>query len=215
MNDTEKENQVQNPVQEDHTPVSNNQGQVLSPRRRSALVTYLAILFAMAFLFVAMTLAIEAKKLKSSNEALQDSSQKTSISLNNSINALQEENQKLEETILALQEDNDAKASRIEELEANASTAATEKQSLEEQVAALTEEKNDLTEEKASMEILVQNLTQRAADAITVSELLYKAVELNEKGDIDGLKDIMNQIEPLKELLSPTERDIYDGLVVD
>lgn len=215
MSDAEKEKQAENTEQKDHTPAPTDSSQLLSPRRRTALVTYLAILFAMAFLFVALTLAIEAKKLKTTNEALKDSSQKTSVSLNNSINALQAENQELENTIETLQADNEAKTARLEELEASAATLTAEKNSLEEQVAALTEEKNTMTEDKVALETLVQNLTQRAADAITVSELLYKAVDLNEKGDMDGLKDIMNKIEPLKELLSPTERDIYDGLAVD
>ncbi len=215
MSDQEKQTLDQTPAQEDHTPSPADSTQILSPRRRSALVTYLAILFAVAFLFVALTLALEAKKLKSINEALEDSSKKTSISLNNSINALQEENQKLEETIQTLQADNDAMTAKVEELEVSVGSLASENQNLEAKIAELTEENGTLAEDKAAMEILIQNLTQRAADAITVSELLYKAVELNEKGNTDGMKDVLNQIAPLKELLSATERDIYEGLVID
>ena len=45
----------------------------LSRKRRTALVTYLAILFAVAFLLVALDMIIENHKLQSSNQALEDS----------------------------------------------------------------------------------------------------------------------------------------------
>ena len=57
--------------QVDHTPPPQDPSQVLSPRRRTALVTYLAFLFALAFLFVALTMAMETKRVKQINEALE------------------------------------------------------------------------------------------------------------------------------------------------
>ena len=45
-----------------------NVDQQLSPRRRTALVTYLSILFAAAFLFVAIMMVVETKRLKTMNQ---------------------------------------------------------------------------------------------------------------------------------------------------
>ena len=117
MNEEEKNN-VQEPEKK-----AENKPEQLSPRRRSALVTYLAILFAVAFLFVALMMVFEAKRLKTMNQELQDSSQKTSASLTNNINALQAENQLLSKQnedlntrIGTLESEAAQKDGRIEEL---------------------------------------------------------------------------------------------------
>ena len=193
---------------EDHTPTLQDPSQVLSPRRRTALVSYLAILFAIAFLFVALTMAMETKRVKMINEALEDSNQKTSASLTGSINALQEENRLLTENKTQLE-------TQISELQAALEAAAEKEQDGSKQLEALTGEKQKLEAEKEELLTQIEALTKQAQDAVTVSELLQKAIVLNESGNIAGLSEILNQIGPMKELLSPTERDIYDSLVID
>ena len=184
--------------EEDHTPPPANQTQVLSPRRRSALVTYLAILFAIAFLFVAVVM----------DEELQNTNQKTSASLTNNINALQEENQ-------TLSKDNEDLQARVAELEAEAEKDQTEQNQLQSRIVSLTDERQALSREKRKLEAQVRTLTKQAEDAVTVSELLQKAVAADEAGDMDGLQTLLEQIEPMEDLLSPSEKEIYESMVID
>ncbi len=185
--------------------------QVLSPRRRSALVSYLSILFAAAFLFVALMMIFEAKRLKTMNEELKDSSQKTSASLTSNINALQAENQKLSEQ-------NEALTARIGEQESAAAEAETEMAELRAEIDRLNEEAAAKEEERlAEAEALrgeINVLIQEAHDAVTVSELLHQAMAADEAGDLGKLQELLDQIEPLEGLLSPTEAEIYEELKI-
>ena len=60
-----------------------------------------------------------------------------------------------------------------------------------------------------------ETLAKQAQDAIAVSELLQKAIALNDEGDNEGLAQVLAQIAPMKELLSATELELYESLVVD
>ena len=212
MNDKEKKVFSVYDGQEDHTPPPEDNSQVLSPGRRSALVTYLAILFAVAFLFVAVAMAVESKRLKATNEALQDSSQKTSASLTGSINALQEENQQLIQS-------KDELTAQVADLEISLQTARQEteeqKQSFTDQLEQINGEKQALEAEKAELQAQIEALTKKAQDAITVSELLQSAVAANEDGDMTLLEEIMGKITPLQEYLSASEKEIFESLVID
>lgn len=201
MNEEEKNN-VQEPEKK-----AENKPEQLSPRRRSALVTYLAILFAVAFLFVALMMVFEAKRLKTMNQELQDSSQKTSASLTNNINALQAENQLLSKQnedlntrIGTLESEAAQKDGRIEELQSKQEGDAAELARLEQELSALKEEK--------------EAAEQRTQDAIRVSELLHKALAADEKGKLERLQELLAEIEPLEDLLSETEREIYEELKI-
>ena len=203
----EQERGTEKPEQTPEKPESEQ----LSPRRRSALVTYLAILFAVAFLFVALMMVFEAKRLKTMNQELQDSSQKTSASLTSNINALQAENQKLSEK-------NEELTARIGELEDAAAAAETEMTGLRAEIDRLNgeAEAQELAqaEEAAAFQTQIDELTQKAADAVLVSELLHQAMAADEEGDLERLQELLDQIEELKELLSPTEQDIYEELKI-
>ncbi|MBQ1678393.1 MAG: hypothetical protein II062_02530 [Oscillospiraceae bacterium] len=201
MNEEEKNN-VQEPEKK-----AENKPEQLSPRRRSALVTYLAILFAVAFLFVALMMVFEAKRLKTMNQELQDSSQKTSASLTNNINALQAENQLLSKQnedlntrIGTLESEAAQKDGRIEELQSKQEGDAAELARLEQELSVLEEEK--------------EAAEQRTQDAIRVSELLHKALAADEKGKLERLQELLAEIEPLEDLLSETEREIYEELKI-
>ena len=193
---------------EDHTPAPEDPSQTLSPRRRTALVTYLAFLFALAFLFVALTMALEAKRVKMINEALEDSSQKTSASLTSSINALQKENCSLLDNKAQLE-------AQLAELQGALKNSVDQEQNSSKQIEACKSEIQKLEAEKAELLTQLETLNQQAQDAVTVSELLQKAIALNEDGNLSSLSEVLSQIEPLKDLLSETEKEIYDSLVVD
>ena len=204
----EPEQEAEKPEQTPEKPTGEPQ---LSPRRRSALVMYLAILFAVAFLFVALMMVFEAKRLKTMNEELQDSSQKTSASLTSNINALQAENQKLSEK-------NKELTAQIGELEDAAAAAETEMEGLQAEIDRLNGEaaaaEAARAEELGVLEGQIGELTKRAEDAVAVSELLHQAMAANEEGDLEGLQELLDQIEELKDLLSPTEADIYEELKI-
>ena len=176
------------------------------------VVTYLAILFAIAFLFVALTMALESKRLKSANEALEDKNQQTSASLTGSINALQDENHKLIDNNQELAAQVAALELRLQNAE---SSAAQKTEEFNAQLEKLQQEKQALETEKAELKKKNETLTKQAHDAIAVSELLQKAIALNDEGDNEGLAQVLAQIAPMKELLSAPELELYESLVVD
>lgn len=183
------------------------QQETLSPRRRSALVTYLSIMFAVAFLFVAVMMVAETKRLKTMNEELQDSSQKTSASLTNNINALQEENRKLSEANDSLQE-------QLEEQEASARAAEEQLAELQERLELLEEKKQALEQEKTRLKEQLKEMSRQAEDAVEVSELLHQALAADEAGDLEQLQELLDRIEPLKQFLSATEQTLYEELKI-
>ena len=196
-------NENENKAAETQTPVQ----EPLSPRRRTALVTYLSILFAVAFLFVALVLVAETKRLKTMNEELQDNSQKTSASLTNNINALQQENRRLSDANSALEK-------QVKGLEEAALQAGEENAELQGRIDLLTEDKRQLEEEQTGLQEQIDALTKQAQDAVEVSELLHRALAADEEGDLETLQTLLDQIEEKKELLSPTEQEIYEELKI-
>ena len=209
MLDPETNRTAQAPAAEQPAPAA-DPVQELSPRRRSALVTYLAILFAVAFLFVAVTMGIEARRLKNVNQELQDSSQKTSASLTGNINALQAENERLRTEREELNEKLAALEQRLSAAETARDEAQAEAARQQAAAADLETEKQTLSEQLQELPALRKQLS----DAITVSELLQRAVVLSDEGDLEGLQRLLDQIEALEELLSPAEKDIYEELKI-
>ena len=185
-----------------------NVDQQLSPRRRTALVTYLSILFAAAFLFVAIMMVVETKRLKTMNQELQHDSQKNAATLTNNINALQEENQKLSK-------DNKDLEDRIAELETAAEQAAAEQTELTGRLEEAAREKERLNQQLRELHEQKEDAEQKIQDAVKVSELLQNAIAADDDGDMEGLKELLDQIEPLKELLSETEKELYESLIID
>lgn len=189
------------PEQPEQKPAAEPQ---LSPRRRTALVTYLAILFAVAFLFVAIMMVAETKRLKTMNQELQHDSQKNAASLTSNINALQEENQKLSE-------ENGKLSARITELEDAARQAA---QTAETEKAELQARLESAAAEQARLQQELEAASQKALDAVEVSELLHQALAADEAGELEELQSLLSQIEPLKELLSETEQELFEELKI-
>lgn len=192
----------------------------LSRKRRVALVTYLSILFAVAFLLVAASMVIENRQLQSSNAALKNDSQKTSANLNRTIQEMQNEFDALKQQSESQAAQIDALTAQAEQQQAEAesryaaleSEAAEASAAAESQAAAL---QSELAEARIAAESQAAELTKRAEDAVTVSELLQKAIAANEEGDLEAVGKYREQIEPLKDLLSPSELDWYESLAVD
>ena len=205
MNDTE---QQKDQALVDHEPQPADPSQVISPKRRVALVSYLAMLFAVAFLLVAIVMVLETKRLKTMNQELKDNSQRTSASLTNNINALQAENQVLSET-------NKNQAKELEQLRAQLAESQREAAHKDAQIQGLKLDKESLEQEKAELETQAEALNQQVQDAIQVSELIYQAVEADDHGRMTELKELLEKIEPLKELLSETELELYENLQID
>ena len=203
MHEEEQKNSDQTAEQ---APVEQSEAQ-LSPKRRSALVTYLSVLFAVAFLFVALMMIMEARRLKTMNEELKDSSQKTSASLTNNINALQAENQKLSQR----NEELDLIISRLEE-EAKNETARTK--ALQARLDTAEAEITRMEAELATASEALEEANQKSEDAIRVSELLQEAISADLRGQMNKLQELLEQIEPLKDLLSATEQEIYEELKI-
>ena len=180
----------------------------LSPKRHSALVTYLLILFVVSFVFVTVIMLTETRRLKLMNQELQNSSREASASLTGMLAALQEENAALSATNKALTE-------QIEALETAAAANAEAAQAQNEALARAESEKQTLADEKAALEQRVRDLEQQVAEGLKVSELLHQAVAADEMGNYDRLEELLEQIEPMKALLSPTELDILESLTID
>ena len=104
---------------------------------------------------------------------------------------------------------------RVAELEAEAEKDQTEQNQLQSRIVSLNDERQALSREKRKLEAQVRTLTKQAEDAVTVSELLQKAVAADEAGDMDGLQTLLEQIEPMENLFSPSEKEIYESMVID
>ena len=198
----------------DRTPPPREEGQVLSPKRRSALVTYLAILFAVAFLFVAVTMGLEAKRLKTANQELQDSSNKTSASLTGSVNALQAENQALRSELETLKAEADERMAELATTQIMLEEREVSLEELREHTEEILQEKSDLEQALANCEEALEYAVAQADDAVTVSELLHQAMAADEAGDLATLRDLLDRIEQLKDLLSPTETALFEELKI-
>lgn len=226
-----QENNQQN-TQSSLDPVEEKSQQSLSRRRRTALVGYMAILFAVAFLLVALSMVIENKRLQSSRQELLDKNKQTSASLNGKIAELQtsydnlkKQSDEQQQEVARLTEE----AGKVPELESAAEALAAERDGLSAELETRTQERDALqtevdgyAEEKAALESQIEALqsekdalTEQAEKTAAVHELLYQAVEANENRDYDALEELLAQIEPDLDLLCPTARDIYESLTID
>lgn len=175
--------------------------EILSRKRKVALVSYLAVLFAVAFLLVALSMVIE-------NRQLQTSSAEMRGTLNNRISALQEEN-------ITLKEENGQLTESNAQLIAERDDALKKQQDAERREKSLEDQKTDLINEKVALFSEITAAEKKLDDAKRVQELLYQAAEAEEAGDYETLETLLAQIEPNKDLLSPTALEIYESLIID
>ena len=177
--------------------------EILSRKRRMALVSYLAILFAVAFLLVAISMVIENRQLQESKGNLNSRIQQLQADnevLQENTKKMTEENGSLKQQLSASQAENAAAASSIEAL-------SGEKQALTDEKTALEAEKNALTEER-------DKLKNKSDETRQVHELLWQAVAADEEMDYERMQSLLEQIEPLKDLLCPSALEIYQELAL-
>ena len=221
MSEEMKQQTVETPAE---APEAQAQTVNLSRKRRTALVGYLAILFAVAFLLVALSMVIENKRLQSSKEQLEDKSKQTSATLNGKIAELQASYDALQEKSAAQQKDLDALtvenqqltalADQVPALEQALTDLTAERDGLQTDLDTAAAEKEALEAELDELRTQNEALSGKAEDAVRVSELLHQAMAADEAGDLEELQSLLDQIEPLEELLSETEREIYEELKI-
>lgn len=190
----------------------------LSRRRRTALVGYLAILFAVAFLLVALSMVIENKRLQSTKQQIEDRSKQTSATLNGKISELQASYDALQKESEELQGQLDTlkpEAERVPELEQSLEALTDERDELAVERDKLENELKKTTDDLEQAEALLQEQESLAERTAAVQELLYQAVEADENGRYEELEELLAQIEPDRDLLCPTALEIYKSLAID
>ena len=190
----------------------------LSRRRRTALVGYLAILFAVAFLLVALSMVIENKRLQSTKQQIEDRSKQTSATLNGKISELQASYDALQKESEELQGQLDTlkpEAERVPELEQSLEALTDERDELAVERDKLENELKKTNDDLEQAEALLQEQESLAERTAAVQELLYQAVEADENGRYEELEELLAQIEPDRDLLCPTALEIYKSLAID
>ena len=179
--------------QEKKTPVTEEAP--LTPAKKRALIEYMGILFAAAFLLVAVSLFLKM-------DAMQDDF--------NVANQGARENIKLMESRLtAAEAENDALTADLEVANAENGTltdaleaANIENESLTAALETAVSEKDALTNELAS-----------ADRAVAATELLVQAYQALEAGDTEAFARHMAALESCADALSPEMQDIYAALL--
>ena len=207
-------------------PEKTSEEQILSRKRRMALVSYLAILFAVAFLLVAISMVIENRQLQNSKGTL-----------NTRIQQLQEDNEQFQKNIkdITAQRDKLSKELAKEQEERKLQVERLEDQNviLEQENATLAQDKAALTElhellykaaaanETEDFETLktltaeIEPKLELLPPSAQARALLLIAIAANDDGDLEKTQEILQQLEPLKELLSPSDLEYWETLPVD
>ena len=193
--------EIKKAPQEPEAQPEQKEGEILSRKRRIALVAYLSVLFAVAFLLVALSLVVE-------NRHLQSSSEQTSASLNGKIAELQNEYAKLSDKA-ARQE------SELAQLEAQKAEADEALASLQRELEDVKAQLEQADAERTNLQVEHQVYANRIADLQRVHELLFQAQAANEAGDFAQLQRLMEEIAPMRYLLGPNAQEIYFSLTVD
>lgn len=167
----------------------------LDDKKKTALLRYIAILFAVAFLLVLLSLL---SQMRDSQAAISELNQ-------SSASALQKAEQ-LQDTNRQLQEDNDALQLQVEAL-----TAQVE--ALEQELEAQPELDDDIADAIQRLQQEVQNAKGKTQEAY---ELLLQAMELYTPGSQEGnvaFSKAMDNLEHLKDYLGEAGLEEYNRLL--
>ena len=203
------ENETKTPAQAPgDAKAAKNSEEVLSSKRRVALVSYLAVLFAVAFLLVALSMIVENKKLQSSNRELENDKQQTSATLTGKIEGLQAENRQLQSQLTQAEQDKQALNA---ELEAE-KTKVSEAEELAAQAQAQAEEQKQANEALANQK---EELSDRLEDSARAYDLLLTAMLQSEENALEELAATLEDLAPLEDLLSEQARELLDEIRID
>ena len=86
----------------------------------------------------------------------------------------------------------------------------TLEQQLDEAAAVREELEKEIRDGKDSL----VEARQKAEDTFKVYDLLIRAKLADEEGDFEQLQELLDQIEPLKNLLSDDAKEIYESLII-
>lgn len=159
--------------------------------RRRALISYMAILFAVAFLLVALSLAVQYRDSQNTISQLGDSA-KTALE---KVSSLQEDNLLLQKNIQDLEDQMDILTEQLQDAQ-----------------TALTQQSNEGDVlEGANQELLQEKLD--AENRAEAYQLLARALEANARGDAEDLQAAMSSLEAVSAYLDSADLEIYRALL--
>lgn len=159
--------------------------------RRRALISYMAILFAVAFLLVALSLAIQYRDSQNTISQLGNNA-KTALE---KVNALQEENRLLEEKIQDLEDQMEVLSEQLQD----AQTALTQQ-----------EAEGDVLQ-GANQELLQEKMD--AENSAAAYRFLARAAEAAYRGDTVALQTAISGLDPLRGYLDSEGYEIYQFII--
>lgn len=164
---------------------------ILSDKRKRALINYMAILFAVAFLLVALSLAIQRRD-----------SQAQITSLGATANSALEKADQLQETNRLLQSQLDEATATLNSLESELALAQSQLRTNAEAQQSLADSNQELQQAKETAE-------QQA----TAYKLLAQAYSARDNEDLKGLQDALAALEPESQYLDKADLAAYQSLV--
>ena len=167
-------------------------------RSKNALLRYLTILFAFAFLLVLLSYLIQMRNMNTTVSELN----KTSSNALSNAEALQATNQSLMEEKAALEEQIDALGDQIDalndEVESEKSGAAEAAQTSQARIEDL--------------EDALRAQQQTYDDTLAAYESLTKAASARDSGDVAGLRAAIDELDGKTEFLSEQGAALYEAL---
>ena len=177
-----------------------NQNQTKQTRSKNALLRYVAVLFAVAFLLVLLSYLVQMRNM---NTTVSELNQTSSSALTNA-QMLQSMNQQL-------MQENEALRLELDEL----------KQQLDQTEDSLTAEQtqSDMTvqalqQELAALESAMTDAEAQHSAVLSAYELLSKAASAANANDLVALRSYMAELEPSAGLLGTQATRLYNALAV-
>ena len=165
----------------------------LSEKRKRALINYMAILFAVAFLLVALSLAIQYRDSQNTISQLGANARTAMEKAEN----LQDENQRLSEELSNAKASLDQKAQELEDVQNAMADLETANEALKGANTELNQEKLD------------------AMNTAAAYQHLARALAAQESGDDAALHSAMDQLKTLSKYLSAQDQALYQTLAAN
>lgn len=156
--------------------------QGLSEKRKAALLRYMAILFAMAFLLVAASLVMQ---MHDSRTTISELNETSSSALSNA-EQLQEQNRELQEKTQALEDENDALQTELDELKRAAEQAEAE---AGDESAAVQQALQDAQKEADELKKTAERTAQAYDALLTAKSCTFKEGNVTYAKAMETLKE--------------------------
>ncbi len=177
-----------------------NQNQTKQTRTKNALLRYVAVLFAVAFLLVLLSYLVQMRNM---NTTVSELNQTSSSALTNA-QMLQSMNQQL-------MEENEALRAEVDSLEQQLDLA---EDTLTQQQTEAADTAEALQQELAALESAMSDAEAQHADTLSAYELLSKAASATNANDLVALRSYMAELEPSAKLLGSQATRLYNALAV-